>query len=78
MQQKLEKKIENKVLQKTDKAVDKALDAPFNMPTQSASKNTVKDLPAEYNFSWKYKICVLEISTYKAEGVFISEYLANV
>ena len=72
MQQKLEKKIENKVLQKTDKAVDKALDAPFNMPTQSASKNTVKDLPAEYNFSWKYDV---EMQAQKGKSMMMTYFL---
>ena len=72
MQQRLEKKIENKVLQKTDKTVNKALDAPFNMPTQSDAKYSVKDLPAAYNFSWKYDV---EMQTKKGKSITITYFL---
>lgn len=72
MQQRLESKIENKVLQKTDKTVDKALDAPFNTSTQSTSKSSVKDLPAEYKFSWKYDI---EMMTQKSKPMMMTYFL---
>lgn len=56
MQKKIENKVENKVTQKADNSVDKALDAPFKTPLQSSSKVSINDVPASYNFSYKYDV----------------------
>ncbi len=56
MQKKITDKVENKVIRKTENSVDKALDAPFNIPTKSAAKTSINDLPASYNFGWKYEV----------------------
>lgn len=56
LQKKIESKVENKLLQKTDKTVDKALEAPFNGPKPLSTNLSSADLPASYNFSWKYDV----------------------
>lgn len=76
MQKKIENKIENKVeskmTQKADRSLDKVLDTPFNTTRQSSTKASSNDLPANYDFSWKYEV---QIQTQNSKPMNMTYFL---